>query len=125
MRTIEQINEDIIELRKNGKSVKNISDGHHTFDDYIDIRNVYFIALCNAFPELSWKSLKHFDEENDPMFNGDFIAGIYTPDGPIAQHLKLKFWPDLCVQEIDRAPKYHVYTEEDIKIRVKSLNNRW
>ena len=121
MRTIEQINEDIMELRKNGQSVKNVSDGYHTFADYADMRNVYFIALCNSYPELSWKSKKHYDEENDPMFNGDFIAGIFTPEGPITQHLKLKFWDELNVQEIKNAPKYDGYTEEDVKTRIKSL----
>ena len=122
MKTIEQINEDIMELRRNGQSVKEISDGHHTFEDYTDMRNVYFIALCNAYHDLSWKSKKHFDEENDPMFDGDFIAGIFTPDGPITQHLKMKFWGDLQVQEIERAPQYDGYTEEDVKVRIKSLN---
>ena len=122
MKTIEEINQNIIELRRNGQSVKKISDGYHTFGDYIDMRNIYFIALCNAYPELSWKSKKHFDEENDPMFEGDFIAGIFTPDGPITQHLKLKFCDELSVQEIERAPQYDGYTEEDVKIRIKSLN---
>jgi len=122
MKTIEEINQNIIELRRNGQSVKKISDSYHTFGDYIDMRNIYFIALCNAYPELSWKSKKHFDEENDPMFEGDFIAGIFTPDGPITQHLKLKFWDELSVQEIERAPQYDGYTEEDVKIRIKSLN---
>ena len=86
MKTIEEINQNIIELRRNGQSVKKISDGYHTFGDYIDMRNIYFIALCNAYPELSWKSKK------------------------------------LSVQEIERAPQYDGYTEEDVKIRIKSLN---
>lgn len=122
MKTTEQINEDIMELRRNGQSVKEISNGHHTFGDYTDMRNTYFIALCNAYHDLSWKSKKHFDEENDPMYDGDFIAGIFTPDGPITQHLKMKFWGDLQVQEIERAPQYDGYTEEDVKVRIKSLN---
>lgn len=123
MKTVEEINEDIMNLRKNGQSIKKISDGYHTFEDYTDMRNIYFIALCNAYPNLSWKSTKHFDEENDPMFEGDFIAGIFTPTGPITQHLKLKFWDDLNVQEIERAPQYDGYTEEDVKERVKSLDS--
>lgn len=122
MRTTEEINADIIELRKSGQSVKNVSDGYHTFGDYADMRNIYFIALCNAYSDLSWKSKNHFDEEHDPMFDGDFIAGIFTPDGPITQHLKLKFWDDLNVQEIERAPQYDGYTEEDVIVRIKSLH---
>lgn len=119
--TTEEINKEILKLRKNNISVKEISDGHHTFKEYLDMRNHYFIALCNAYSDISWKSKKHFDEENDPMFNGDFIAGINTPDGVITQHLKLKYWDDLDVIEIDNAPEYDGYTEEDVKLRIKSL----
>ena len=122
MKTIDEINEDILELRENNQSVKEISDGFHTFGEYIDMRNAYFIALCNAYRESSWKSKKHYDEEKDPMFDGDFIAGIYTPDGLITQHLKLKYWDDLYVQEIERAPQYDGYTKEDVKVRIKSLS---
>ena len=122
MKTIDEINEDILKLRDNNQSVKEISDGFHTFGEYIDMRNAYFIALCNAYRESSWKSKKHYDEENDPMFDGDFIAGIYTPDGLITQHLKLKYWDDLSIQEIERAPQYDGYTKEDVKTRIKSLN---
>ena len=35
---------------------------------------------------------KHFEEETDPMFNGDFIAGINTPQGPATYHIKLEYW---------------------------------
>lgn len=126
MRTIDEINSDIKELRNNGISVKNISDGYHSFGDYVDIRNTYFIALCNAYPELSWKSKHHYDEENDPIseFDGDFIAGINTPEGMISRHLKLKYWNELEVPEKERAPKYDGYTEEDMKKRVKSLGRK-
>ena len=85
------------------------------------MRNIYFIQLLNAYPEISWKSKKHFDEENDPMFDGDFIAGINTPDGVATQHLKMNFWDEVNVKEIDRAPQYDEYTENDVKIRIKSL----
>lgn len=122
MKAIEDINEEIAKLRLNGQRVKNISDGRHTFGDYIEMRNTYFVALCNAYSNISWKSKRHFDEENNPMYNGDFIAGIMTPVGPIAQHLKLKYWDDLNVREIDRAPQYNGYNEDDIKKRFKSLS---
>ena len=124
MKNIDEINKDILELRKNNQSIEDISDGHHTFGDYLDMRNHYFIALCNAYAQISWKSKKHFDEENDPMFDGDFIAGINTPSGPITQHLKMKFWDDLHVPEIEKAPRYDGYTEDDVKIRIKSLNGK-
>lgn len=123
MKSVEDINKKILELRKNNHSVKDISDVYHTFGDYVKMRNIYFTALCNAYPNISWKSKKHFDEENDPMFNGDFIAGINTTKGPIAQHIKLELWDKLHVSEINRGLKYDGYTEEDIIKRVDSLNS--
>ena len=122
MKSVEDINKKILELRKNNHSVKDISDVYHTFGDYVKMRNIYFIALCNAYPDISWKSKKHFDEESDPMFSGDFIAGINTPKGPISQHIKLELWDRLHVPELNRGLKYDGYTEEDIIKRVDSLN---
>ena len=120
MKSINEINKEIQEVKKQNQSIKEISDGNHTFGQYIDMRNNLFIALC-AYPEISWKSRKHYDEENDPMFNGDFIAGINSDKGTITFHLKMKYWDDIIAEEIDRAPKYDGYTEEDVISRIKSL----
>lgn len=124
MDVIENINLMIKGYRDTGKSVKKISDGNHTFEDYINMRNNLFVALCNAYPDMCWKSRKHFDEENDPMFNGDFIAGINTPDGVVTFHLKLEYWDELNVKEIDNSPKYDGYDNKDIIKRVKSLKRK-
>lgn len=121
MKTIDEINEAIRKLKDSGQSVKDISDTHHTFGECYDIRNEYFMALCHSYPELAWKSKKHFDEINDPMFDGDFIAGINTPKGSITRHPKLELWDEFDVQEIDHAPMYDGYTEEVEKERVRSL----
>lgn len=126
MKEIGEINLDISERRKSGCSVKGVSDKYHTFGDYIDIRNLWFIAYCNERPDISWKSLKHYDEVNDPIcnFNDDFIAGVNTPLGPVAQHLKMEYWNLLDVPKIEKAPKYDGYTFEDSKERIKSLYGR-
>ena len=123
MENIYDINKAIQELKNMNQNIKDVSDGHHTFGDYIDMRNNLFIALCNAYSDISWKSKKHYDEENDPMFNGDFIAGINSDTGMITFHLKMKFWDDLNVEEIDRAPKYDNYTSQDVIERIYALNN--
>ncbi len=122
--SIEEINEHILGRRAQGKSVKDVSDVYHTFRDYVDMRNHLVVALFNAYPEFSWKSKKHHDEENDPIFNDTFITGMDTPEGPISFHLKLKFWDDLNVPEIDRAPEYDGYTQKDVKMRLRSLNKK-
>ena len=116
------VNGEIVSMRENGMSVKGISDSHHTFGDLYDMRAYMFAALCNAYNGIAWKSKKHYAEEIDPMFNGSFIAGINTPDGLIAFHLKLKYWDMFDICELDRAPMYDGYTEDDVKKRLLSLN---
>lgn len=122
-KSIEEINEDIINRRENGQSVKDVSDKYHTFKNYTDIRNEWCMGLLTERPDISWKSLRHYDEENDPIssFNGDFIAGINTPKGPVAQHMKLEHWDSLIVPELDHAPKYDGYLIDDSIERIKSL----
>jgi hypothetical protein len=122
METIEQINNLIKTANASGNiSSKDINDGHHTFRELYKERLVLFCSLCNAYQEISWKSRKHFDEENDPMFPGDFIAGINTPKGIATFHFKLEYWDLFAIKELDRAPKYDNYTPEDVMIRILSL----
>lgn len=121
MSRIDEINNEILELKKE-MSIKNISDGYHTFGDLYKHRTILFSALCNAMPEISWKSKKHYDEENDPMFEGNFIAGINTKEGVASYHIKLEYWDLFCVPELERAPKFDLYTNEDVLERLKSLS---
>ena len=65
---------------------------------------------------------KHFDEEKDPMFNDNFIAGINTPDGIVTYHIKLKYWEMFSIPELERAPKYDGYDSSDVIERVYSLS---
>ena len=121
MSNIDNINNEILELKKSGISVKNISDGNHTFADlYFQIMNLLSV-ICSCYPELSWKSKKHFDEKNDPMFNGCFIVGINTPNGVATYHFKLEYWDEFPIKEIEHAPQYDGYSPEESLSRVKSL----
>lgn len=123
MDKILEINELIKIYSKTGViSAKDISDGHHTFKELYLQRLIMFCTICNCFPTISWKSKKHFDEENDPMFNGDFIAGINTPEGIASYHFKLEYWDLFDIPEIDRAPKYDNYTTNDVMNRILSLS---
>ena len=56
------------------------------------------------------------------MFNGDFIAGINTPEGIATYHIKLKYWDLFDIPEIDRAPKYDNYTPDEVMSRILSLS---
>lgn len=53
---IAEINNSILEAKKRKEiSTYEISDGYHTFGDLYKQRTLLFCALCNAYPELSWK----------------------------------------------------------------------
>ena len=92
MSEIDKINNMIKENKeKKSISTKEISDGNHTFGELYEHRIILFCTLCNLLPSISWKSKKHYDEENDPMFEGNFIAGINTPEGVVTYHIKLKY----------------------------------
>ena len=122
---INELNNLIQNEKMNGNiSVKQISDGHHTFDDLYKNRLILFCTLCNTNPTISWKSRKHFDEEKDPMFNGDFIAGINTPEGIATYHFKLEFWDLFQIPEIENAPKYDHYDNATVLKRIYSLSKK-
>lgn len=74
--------------------------------------------------DISWKSRKHYDEENDPMFSDSFIAGINTPDGVATYHIKLQYWDLFDIPELERAPKYDDYSSEEVLKRVLSLTKK-
>ena len=87
--------------------------------DYTDLKHL--LILCNLLPNISWKSKKHNDEENDPMFSGDFIADMNTPDGIATYHIKLQYWDLFDIPELERAPKYDNYDNEEVLKRILSL----
>ena len=58
------------------------------------------------------------------MYEGDFIAGINTPEGVATFHIKLKYWDLFDIPEISRAPKYDNYTSDDVLSRILSLTNK-
>ena len=118
---ISKINRDILSLKEKGISTKNISDGYHTFEELYYQRTVLLSIICNTNPNISWKSKKHFDEENDPMFEGCFIIGINTPTGEATYHIKLKYWEMFNIQEIEHAPKYDGYSSDEVLKRLQTL----
>lgn len=75
----------------------------------------------HIYPEISWKSKKHFKEETDPMFNGNFIAGINTPQGPATYHMKLEYWDLFAITEIERAYPYDGHNSDEDLNRLSSL----
>lgn len=115
---INSINEKIIDLRNEGISRKNISDGYHTFDDLYYHRMILFSIICNQNKGKSWKSKLHYD---GTMFGDDsFIVGINTPEGQYTYHYKLDYWDMYDVKELEYAPEYDGHKPSDIT-RLTSL----
>ena len=115
---------DIIRTSKGTGTVKTkkISDTHHTFGDLYARERALFRLITCCYPRLAFKSLHHYDEENDPMFNGDFMVGLYTPDGPISYHFKLEFLDDFSHIEFSpKGPRYDGYTEDEKSERINNL----
>lgn len=99
-------------------------DGYHTFDELYDHRIALFIALSNTLQkyhdkQIVWKSKKHHD---GTMFDGWFIAGIYTAKGKqISYHLPIKDWSKLECPEFENAPEWDGHTPSDVVERLRSL----
>ena len=109
-------------------STKNISDKWHTFDDLYNHRMAFNIALCNAINLLNYenytkcyKSKKHYDNKNDPMFEGSFIVVIESPQGQISYHYKLAEWDKFEIEEREEANKYDGHTPDDTIVRLIGL----
>ena len=120
------INNLIQTEKMNGNiSVKKISDGHHTFEDLYKNTLILFCTLCISNPDISWKEKKHLNEENNPMFKGDFIAGINTPEVIATYHFKLEFWDLFQIPEIEKASKYDNYDNATVLKRIYSLSKKY
>lgn len=107
----------VSDMMANGLSRKQISDGHHTFDELYFHRMYLFSVICCYHKDRAWKSKLHHD---GTMFNDDFICGIETPEGQYTYHYDLKYWDHFDVKELQRAPKYDGHLPPDI-VRLKSL----
>ena len=102
---------------------KYISDTRHTFGELYKERALLYSIICNEHQDISWKSHKHFLDE-DQMFNDDFIVGINTIDGLVTHHFNLQYWDLFQIKEIDRAPEYDGSDNYDNMKRIISINKR-
>lgn len=103
------------------------SDGYHTFNELYHHRAVLFSVIVKAFPDQAWKSRHHSDGS---MFDGMFIVGIDTPDGPATYHYDLDpYWDMFRCKEVERAPEWDGHTAADAIERIGKLepvrHGRW
>lgn len=99
--------------------IGDVSDGYHTFNELYHHRAILFCVICSRFPDLCWKSKLH---DTGDMFEGMFIVGINTPEGPATYHYDINpYWDMFKVTELERAPKWDGHTPEDAINRIYSL----
>lgn len=103
--------ESINKIKAMDGSVKDISDGYHTFKELYYHRMILFSVILHNHKDKSWKSWLHDD---DTMFDDSFIVGIETPEGQYTYHYKSEYWDIFDVKALDRAPKYDGHKPSDI-----------
>ena len=90
---------------------KEISDGYHTFDELYYHRTALFACLVSLQPrQMAFKSWRHADGS---MYEGYFIAGIFTSGGWSTYHCESRWWPLFSCSERDRAPEWDGHTPSD------------
>ena len=96
----------------------NTSDGYHTFDELYYHRTALFACLVALQPrQMAFKSWKHSD---GTMYEGFFIAGIYTSGGWCTYHCEARWWPLFDCHEQEFAPKWDGHTPSDAIHRLMS-----
>ena len=111
MTMIDEINQKIGDLKAQGVSRDQISDGYHTFEELYYHRMMMFSVICNQNKEKAWKSKLHDD---GTMFDDYFIVGINTSQGHYTYHYHIDYWDMYDVEELERAPEHDGHTPADI-----------
>lgn len=103
---------EINNLKARNVSVKDISDGYHTFGDLYFHRMILSSIVFNAHKDKAWKSWKH---EDGTMFEDDFIVGVTIEGvGDYSYHYNEEYWELFDVPVVANAPRYDGHKPEDI-----------
>lgn len=109
------------------KSIGEISDGYHTFNELYEHRFALWEALCRVLvkvhhrcDDVAWRSRRHSDGTNYP---GWFLLGLFYDLGEqITYHLPDKEWGNCdFAQELDLAPKFDGHSSADVLHRLGKL----
>jgi len=105
-------------------SVKEVSDGYHTFQELYDFRMLYNAALFKFLPpECKAHRTKRHNDKELCFGGGHFKVSAMTPKGEISNHYKLKYWDlfDFLPEEEFCLFEYDEHTSQDVLERIKSL----
>lgn len=108
-----------------GKSVGELSDGYHTFNELYEFRKMYNAALFNEWAARGMyqvhKSKKHHDGE-DCFGGGWFIVVAILPTGQISNHYELADWDLFKCKEVEKALfEFDGHTPKDVLERLAKL----
>lgn len=94
------------------KTLGEVSDGYHTFDELYYHRMILFSIICWDNKEKAWRSKLHHD---GTMFDNYFIVGINTSMGQYSYHYDMKYWHHFNgIKELEKAPEWDGHLPKDI-----------
>lgn len=99
------------------KSVGELHDTFHSFDDLYKHRTYLLALLCMRIP-YAWKT--HFHEDGT-MFDGMFIVGFPTPTGMVTYHCDNEYWDLFRIPILPHAPYFDGYTHYDCLNRIEDF----
>jgi hypothetical protein len=93
-----------------------VSDGYHTFHELYEHRTVLFALVTALSAQRTWRSKQH---EDGTMFDGMFIVGMNTVDGPITYHVDNGYWDMFYhCETLEYAPPFDGHTPGDVVLRL-------
>ena len=114
-------NTNVCDVLCRAKTIGELSDGYHTFNELYDFRREYNAALVNSGVWPAHKSHRHHDGEL--CFDGKyFIVMIETPYGQISNHYECKYWDEFHCEERYVADEWDGHTDKDVLQRLKNCN---
>lgn len=105
---------DMVQI--DGVDTDQVSDGYHTFHELYEHRTVLFALVTALTAKSCWRSKFHSD---GTMFDGMFIVGMDTNDGPVTYHCDLGYWDlfEHC-RTLENAPAFDGHTPQDVVDRL-------
>lgn len=103
--------DEVQKIKDYGISMKQVTDGWHTFSELYYHRMKLFALICHMNKDVAWKSKMHHDGS---VWDGLFIVGVETPEGQYSYHYKLEHWDTFEVRELEKAPEYDGHQPSDI-----------
>jgi len=108
-----------------GETVKDVSDGYHTFRELYAFRMAYNVLLFNEWAlqgkHCVHKSKRHSDGEL--CFDGEhFVVVALLPSGQVTNHYKLEHWDKFKVDEFHMPlVEFDGHSSADVLDRLNSL----